>query len=124
MKYIKKIETKKEYYSLDNPLINAVCHDNYYKTKKILDSGFDVNSRENLDYTALLYAAYRGYWNIVYLILKYDPDWYIKDPSDTDFIEYIEQYVGGDRVLKQIRKNFPEKYKEYFIRRNSEKFNL
>ena len=125
MKYIKDFQNKKkEYYTIDNELINAVYHNNYYKTKKLLDSGFDINSTEDNKQTALLYAAYKGEWNILYLLLKYNPDWYIKDASGLDFIDYIEEWLGGDKVLKQIRKKYPEKYDEYFIKRNSEKFNL
>jgi hypothetical protein len=125
MKYIKTFETKKkELYKIENELINSVYHGNYAETKKLLDSGFDVNSKLDSGNNALLFAAYGGKWNIVYLLLKYDPDWYVKDNSGTDFIEYIEEHVGGDEVLEKIRKKYPEKYQEYFTKRAADKYNL
>lgn len=124
MKYIKTFELrKKEYYTISNELINAVYHNNYSRTKRLLDSSFPVDTICNGG-TPLLYAAYGGKWDIVLLLLKYNPDWYIKYPSGMDFIEYIEQYVGGDEVLEKIRKKYPEKYNEYVIKRNIYKYNL
>jgi len=125
MKYIKKFERKKnEFYTIKNELINAVYHGNYSKTKKLLDSGFDVNSNIDGRNSALLYASYKGEWNILFLILKYNPDWYIKDISKYDFIDYINDHIDGDKVIEKITKKYPVKYNEYLMIKKSEKFNL
>ena len=126
MKYIKTFEyKKKKYYTIENELIDAVYNNQYSKVKRLLDSGFDINStvvgEKN---NALLYASYKGYWSILYLLLKYNPDWYVKDDSKTDFIQLIEEHLYGDKVIEKIRKKYSEKYEEYLMKKNIEKFQL
>jgi len=124
MKHLKKFEAYGSFMT-GNDLVDAVYYNEYNDAKKLLDNGFDVNCIDNTTKnTALLYAAYYGKWDFVYLLLKYNPDWNIKDSSDTDFIEYIEEYLGGEEVLDKIKKDYPKEYQDYLIKKDIKKYNL
>jgi len=123
MKYLKKFETTEKDKS-GNELVDAVCDNKYYVAKNLLDSGFKVDSVAKTNNTPLLYAAYQGKWNFVFLLLKYNPTWEIKDSSNTDFIDYINQWVGGNKVLENIIKCYPERYQEYISKKEALKYNL
>jgi ankyrin repeat protein len=123
MRHLKKYEAYGTF-STGNELVDSVLYSEYADTKKLLYSGADVNSTEIGGNTALLYASYYGRWKYVYLLLKYNPDWTIKDTSGCDFIDYINEHVGGDEVLEKIKKDYPEKYAEYIAKKEAEKYNL
>ena len=53
------------------------------------------------------------------LLIDNGADWFIKDNRGDFFIDYL-----SDELLVMISKDYPDKYSEYLIKKESEKYNL
>ena len=86
----------------------------------MIDAGADVNIQNNYGSTALILSSLGSrYLKTVQLLIEAGADWNIKNKHDKDFLDYL-----CDEYIKIIIKYYPEKYKEYLIKKNAEKYNL
>lgn len=116
MKYLRYFEKLER--DIKPNLIKAAEFNNAELIKKLIDSGVDINER-NGD-TALIYAANFHSIKICILLIDAGADWNIVDESDKDFLDYFKD----NKLKKLITDLYPEKYKEYLIKKKSEKYNL
>jgi len=104
-----------------NPILIYTAIHNIEIFKLLLKYGADVNIQNYFNRTALIYMSGNYIYNltIIKLLIDAGADWNIKDDNGMDFLDYlkIEQ-------KEKIIKLYPEKYKEYLIRKNVEKYNL
>jgi len=98
----------------------AVNHNNYIISKMLIEAGADVNIQDNDDDTPLFYAAYKTNIMLIKLLTDAGADWFIKNKFDNYFIDYIIE-SGKDTELINL---YPDKYKEYLMIKNAEKYNI
>lgn len=96
----------------------------YQMAKLLLEKGADPNQKDINDFTSLTVASEpTPYDEIILLLLEYDADWYFKDHKGLDFLEILKTNNYFE-IVDDIIEKFPEKYKEYLIKKDAEKYNL
>lgn len=73
---------KKRQEKLNNDLVEYASLGDWYKVKKLLELGANPNARGRKQWTALQYAAKRGYINIVQLLLEHGAALYTETPKN------------------------------------------
>ena len=100
----------------------AACNSFVEIIKLLVDAGIagiDVNIRNNNGKTALIFAASFAHINAVNSLIDGDADWNIKDKFGKDFLYYL--HISNREFIINL---YPEKYKEYLIKKDMEKYNL
>lgn len=59
--------------------------------------------------------------NILYYLIEHDADWNIKNFSNFDFIDILKKH---NHIFNIIINKYPNKYKNYLIKKEAEKYNL
>jgi len=88
----------------------------------LIDAGanLDLSNDEKIECdTALTIAAYRNNIEVIKMLIKAGADCSIKNYKG----KYFFDYLYGDH-LPEIIKEFPEKYQEYLMMKNADKYNL
>ena len=120
----------------ETPIFKAVCTDILDMVKVIIDAGANVNIGNTMRNNPPLIIAYERYRNIndnekeeclqiVHELIKAGADWNLKDSTNADrnhedFIYYTNFY----KQTKYFAKLYPDKYREYLIKKDSEEYNL
>jgi len=90
--------------------------------KLLIDAGANLNIH-NIHHqqrdTALTVAAYRQNIEVIKLLIKAGADWNFKNDENKYFLDYLD-----DKDKNEIEKLDPEKYNEYLMKKNAEKYNL
>ena len=125
-----KIKTETE---LKNKLFEAVRDNNISEVEKALSLRADVNSADNDDWTLLICACWRGYTDIVKLLIKHGADVNLIDCDGNTalinacwnghidiaklLIEYGAdiniRYRSGQTALDILKEKYPAKYKRW-----------
>ena len=116
------------------PLMNAAKKMFYSGIKLLIDNGADVNIKNNKnDETALMYISLLPTYTlrkninnikrIIDLFIEADVDLNSKTLNDRDLF-YILGYSSELELTKYIQEKYPEKYQEYLIKKDSNKYNL
>jgi len=106
----------------------------YSGIKLLIDNGADVNIKNNKnDETALMYISLLPTYTlrkninnikrIIDLFIEADVDLNSKTLNDRDLF-YILGYSSELELTKYIQEKYPEKYQEYLIKKDSNKYNL
>lgn len=115
----------------DTPLDRAVCTDNIELVKLIIDAGADVNIgniKKDDPPLIIAFRRYCAYWRdiqIVYLLIESGADWNLKDSTNADrnhddFINYTDFYKMTNHFINK----YPEKYKEYLLKKQCDIYNI
>lgn len=121
---IKINEKFSDVYSL-NILINHIRHDSLKELKFYLNNKEYlriINNKDNDGLTPLMWAAYKGKYNIIDEIIKAGADWNIKDNDGFDFLDYMN--ISNRKFIKPIIEKYSEKYQEYLLKKDLEQYNL
>jgi len=101
-------------------LMSAVDKDFLPGVKELIKAGAKLDLVNSLNRTALWYSACYGYIKITEELIKSGSDWNIIDDVDNkDFFDLL----SSDNK-KNIIKKFPEKYENYLLIKNSNKFGI
>ena len=125
MKHLKRFETITQdeinkdlvYQVFRYDLVEDECLENM---KDLID-----NQNANIDYidddgeTALMVSAFRQRYKIMFYLINKNANWNKKSSNGNDFIKYLS--IEDRRRIKTV---FPEKYQEYLIKKEAEKYNL
>lgn len=104
----------------DVPLIVATWYNREELVKKLLDVGANPNMQyKNTDDTALTIAAKENNYNIIVLLIEAGADWTIKDNKGFDFVDLVT-----DDYLEILKEDYPDKYQDYKMKKDVEKYNL
>ena len=105
------------------PLVMAAYYDREEMLKKLLKLGADPNYQcEDSGETALMIAAEANLLNIITLLIESGADWNIKSNTenrDRDFVYYL-----SNDIKEIIIEQYPEKYKDYLMKNDADKYNL
>ena len=114
------------------PLLETVATDSkieelrkirYNMAKILLDHGANPDKVDMNDYTTLILATEPvAYFDIIKLLIEYNADWNIKK-NDIDFIDNLNN-GGYNDFVDTLKKEYPEKYKKYLIKKEADKYNL
>ena len=118
MKYIKKFEKTDDYHA---EFIDYIRNNNYKMVKRMIDLGdIDINHQTVEGKTPLMFACdlVNG-WNIIDILIAAGADLYLKDIYEYDAFDMMY-----NKYKNRIKDKYPEKYKEYEIKQDSEKYNL
>jgi len=125
MKHLKRFETITQdeinkdlvYQVFRYDLVEDECLENM---KDLID-----NQNANIDYidddgeTVLMVSAFRQRYKIMFYLINKNANWNKKSSNGNDFIKYLS--IEDRRRIKTV---FPEKYQEYLIKKEAEKYNL
>lgn len=117
----------------DTPLIEASKKMFISAIKILLENGADPNIVNDMNETGLIVISQYGsyiikmhinkIYEIIDLFIKYNIDLNIKSIGRG----YVHNYTALDyssQIKDYIEKTYPEKYEEYLIKQNEEKYNL
>ena len=109
------------------PLMWSIHNDNIKIIKLLLDSGADVNFKNNYNQNSMQLAINYGQqttdYKIIFMLIENGYDWTLKDEDGKDFIERMDatdNYYSSEVVIEK----YPEKYKYYLRKKKSKEFNL
>jgi len=151
MKYIKKFESDRYGYNVDD-LIVAVNNEDFDLIEEIIDSGVDLNSHKKHSFTPLHAAVYIGV-GMIDLLLAAGADINAKNTNSQDTaLIYAARNGNLDVIFKLIDsganwndvdqyendflnclnihhkeiviQKYPEEYQNYLIKKEVEKYNL
>jgi len=90
-------------------------------TKKIIEKGAKLDVQDKDGCTALIKAADRRNYPVLYALLDAGADWSYREnwTHHPDFFYYL---TSNDKI--QIINMYPEKYKDYLMKKDAEKYNL
>jgi len=127
MKYIKTYETKlrKDFDYTGIDLIMSIENNEIENALYFIELGVDINYVDSNGITPLMMCVMFNKYEIFKKLIDNDADWYIKDNEDEDFIDYLN-YYNSDYKEKyyNLLKSHKDKYNEYLIKKQSEKFNI
>ena len=116
----------------NTPLIIATKKLNYSTIKLLIENGADVNLVNKNNKNCLFYIVnqnsytYNSYKklinNIVDLIINNKINLNAKNKKNLDIFSDIKE--SNPFILEYIIDNFPDKYKEYLMIKNTDKFNI
>jgi len=87
--------------------------------KELIEAGANIDFQDDDGETALMIASNFVHIEIVRELIKAGADWNIKDNDNRDFLDHLLTVIK-----KQIIEEFPEKYQNYLIKKDAEKYNL
>ena len=87
--------------------------------KQSIKNGANVNCKDNDGWTPLHWSSYNGHLNVVKYLIEHGADWFIKNDDNKYFIDYL-----SDKNKNIIKKLYIDKYKEYQMRIEMDKYNL
>jgi len=91
--------------------------------EKLINSGANIFIKNNIGNTALILAAINENLDAINLLIVAGADWHIKNMHNKDFFDYLN--YESESYAKDIIVKYPEKYKEYLIKKEAEeKYNL
>ena len=101
-------------------LLDSIVMGNISKFKKLIATNIKPNDI-NLDGKGelLFYASESENMLVIINLTKLGADWFIKNDDGSYFIDYL-----SDDNKKMLSRLFPEKYKEYLIKKETDKYNL
>ena len=90
-------------------------------TKKLIEKGAKLDAQDKDGCTALIKAADRRNYSVLYALLDAGADWSYREnfTHNPDFFYYLTY----DDKIKVINK-YPEKYQEYLMKKDAEKYNI
>jgi len=117
-------------------LFHACTSVDFYSIKKLLEKGANPNIQNNDGNTALIYAyiiyKYRlsnptsdieidieDTLKVLIILITYGSDWNIKNKMGNDFLYYLDKDIK-DFIINM----FPDKYKDYLIKKDMDKYNM
>ena len=123
MKYLKTYEQN----NLD--LIKCVKSGDINKIEEIIETA-DLDAQDSYGSTALIWSAYTHNFEITKLLIEYGADWNIEDKvTDTNYQnksyngkDFLDYFKGGNKTI--VMNSYPDKYKEYLIKKDAGKYNL
>jgi len=139
MKYIKRFESNiddyEEYFSVLRSRHDSI-KDRVEKLKELIGRNVDINSKNDYNWTPILLIADMigtpsdDMKTLLELVIDSGADWSQKliGPYDLtlykpDFIDLLKKR-GKNKLVDEIIKKYPEKYQEYLMKKNAEKYNL
>ncbi len=87
------------YADINNDLINAARRGQAARVQVLLDAGADVNARDSVSFTALIFAAEKGHTNIVHILLDAGAD----VNAQADFGETALMGAAGSDHTKTVQ---------------------
>jgi ankyrin repeat protein len=115
------------------PLINAVCVSNGSESKisKVIELlvkyGADINTQDTNGKTALIKSAEYPRYNVMIKLIEMNAEWYIQDEDDCDFLDNLNTSSlkrSGKSHADDLKKQYPNKYKEYLMKKDANMYNL
>ena len=103
----------------NTPLTWAASNSYIQIIKLLVDAGADLNIRNNKGQTPLIIAAAYASIEAIVLLIDGGADWNIIDNDGKDFLDYFK---GGNKTI--VMNSYPDKYKEYLIKKDAGKYNL
>jgi len=100
-------------------ILIAVIYNDEKILKKLIKKGVDLNALTQAGYSPLIFTAIQGFHSCMNTLIEAGADWNIIDDSGHDFLRYLPSYLRNKTIEK-----YPEQYKEYLFRKESEKYNL
>ena len=88
-------------------------------SNELIDAGANIDHLDQVGRSALIWAANRDNINVVNLLIEKGANWNIIDIYGYDFFAYLSEFESIN-----IKNNYPEKYSEYLIKKEADKFNL
>ncbi len=123
--------TKYTKYYLGSPLIDAVYFtkdfdNNLEICKEIINAGADINWKNDVGETALIVSAFDPNFDVIKLLLKSGADLNIKSDSNVDFFDILFEPhpTKNNYIFDNIKKEFPEEYNLYLIKKSAELYNI
>ena len=117
MKYIKLFEQHVE--DWNEKLLDYSKIGDLNGVKQSIKNGVDVNCKDNYGWTPLHWSSLEGYLDIVKYLIENGANWFIKNDDNEYFIDLLS-YENKEI----IKKHYPDKYKEYEMRIEMDKYNL
>jgi len=102
-----------------SPLNWAIYVGNIEIVKLLIKLGADINNIDFYGDSLLIIAAIQQKYDILFLLLSLDINWFIKNKQGYFFLDYLKY-----DEIQLIKKLYPENYKKYLKLQKSEKFNL
>ena len=123
MNNIKKFENFNNQYTF-----TYIFNNDVKSVKNYIDSGYDLNIKNEYGDTALIYAAFRNNLEIVEILLDYGADEFILDNRDKSFYDYLndenKEYFTQNyptsvynAISHNYKKSFTEFIKDYNIKK-------
>ena len=111
------------------PFLYGVLFNCKKTVKLLIEKGININKQNGLIYqNGLIICVFRGYNDMLDILINAGADWNIKDFEDNDFLDYFGQPLKKKYNIvgkkDDIIKKYPDKYKEYLIKKEAEKYNL
>jgi ankyrin repeat protein len=104
------------------PTIKDELEENTEIIEYLLDNGADINIMDSDQQTFLMNAAENHFADIVYMFI--DCDWNQKNIDDEDFFDILNNSSEIDYLVDDLKKEYPEKYNKYLVKKKSNKFNI
>jgi len=105
-------------------LILATLNQHIKIAKFLIDSGADINMKTNKNNTALMFAANATFKidnvGLCKMLIDAGADWNIKNDVDGQDFLYFLNYRDKDMIINL----YPDKYKNYLIKKEAEKYNI
>jgi len=116
----------------NTPLIKASNQINHSIIKLLLENGADVNLGNKNGKNCLFYVVSQNNYiyykyqnkinNIIDLMMNYGINLNSKNKSGLDIFSNIQE--SNQKILQYIIDNYPDKYKEYTMKKITDKFNI
>jgi len=108
------------HYACDFSTVSNVSEkENYDIVKLLIDSGANLNVKDYSDVTPLMFVMDMYKIDIAILLTKNGADWKYRDKNGDDLFSNAPSDIKETLILE-----FPDKYDEYLIWLESEKYNL
>lgn len=88
----------------------------------LLKKGADINITNKMGFTPLMQSIFTERYNMMHIIISRDADWNIKNSNGQDFIDLLLVYnnIIHDGVILK----YPDKYEQYIIKKEINKFKI
>jgi len=105
---------------MENFYILQAFYNNIKTVEKLIDLKIDLNYQDpSNEYTALITTAVQGYYEALELLIEAGADLTLKDKADCDFSNYIPEFK-----LEEYKSKYPEQFKDFILKHDSNKFGL
>ena len=87
--------------------------------------GADLDIQDVEGNTALIFSAMKMKYDVMHELIDLGAEWYIKDNIKYDFIDYLEDFDDASiRIFNELIEKYPDKYKDYLLKKQVDQFNL